>query len=267
MKKALVVLLALVRVGRRNRNRQRPEAGRADPIAAAPPKSSQPRFQETVTTNGIFKHLNALQGFADKNGGTRTSGTKGYDQSAAYVAKQLKSYGYDVERQKFDFDSFFEDAPTVFEQTAPTPTTYVEGTDYSTMEFSGSGDVTAELVAVDLILPPPAESGSTSGCEPADFPAQRQRQDRADAAGHLRLLGQGRERRAAGAIGSVIFNEGQEGRTDIIEGTLGVGPAPGRRHELRAWPDAGQRRAQRPDRDDRPHQDDDHDREPRDDRT
>ena len=81
------------------------------------------------------------------------------------MADELEELRLGRRAQKFDFDAFFEDAPTVFEQTAPTPTTYVEDTDYSTMEFSGSGDVTAELVAVDLTLPPPAEPSSTSGCE------------------------------------------------------------------------------------------------------
>ena len=53
------------------------------------------------------------------------------------------------------------------QQTSPTPTTYVVGTDFLTMAWSGSGNVEAPLTAVDVTIPPPG--GSTSGCEAADF--------------------------------------------------------------------------------------------------
>ena len=47
------------------------------------------------------------------------------------------------------------------------------------MEFSGSGDVTAELDAIDLVIPPGAEaSTSNSGCEAEDFDRYRQARSR-----------------------------------------------------------------------------------------
>ena len=51
---------------------------------------------------------------ADANGGTRASGTPGYDASVDYVAEQLTAFGYRVERQPFEFD-FFDEPPTVAE--------------------------------------------------------------------------------------------------------------------------------------------------------
>ena len=54
--------------------------------------------------------------------------------------------------QAFDFPFFEQLEDSVFEQTAPTPTTYVEDTDYGLMTYSGSGDVTAPVEAVDLDL-------------------------------------------------------------------------------------------------------------------
>lgn len=125
----------------------------------------------SVKTNGVFQHLKALQEIADENDGTRAAGRHGYKESASYVAKTMKGYGWDVSREKFDFDAFFEDAPSTFERVSPNPKVYTEDTEFSTMEFSGSGDVTAELVAVDLTLPPSPEPSSSSGCEAATSPA------------------------------------------------------------------------------------------------
>ena len=76
-----------------------------------------------------------------------------------------------MSRQAFDFDVFFQVEPTVFEQVSPDAETYEEVTedtpdgDYATTEFSGSGDVTAELVAVELTLPPTEVAKAGHGSE------------------------------------------------------------------------------------------------------
>jgi Zn-dependent M28 family amino/carboxypeptidase len=179
------------------------------------------KLRKALTVDGITRRLERLQAIADANDGTRVAGFPGFDQSANYVANVLDRAGWEVTRQPFDFDFFFEDAPTAFEQTAPNATTYTEDEDYATTEFSGSGDVTAELVAVDLVLPPTEEPSSTSGCEPTDF-------DGLDITGKVALIQRGtcafRDKvdnaAAAGAAAVVLFNEGQEGRTDVINGTL-----------------------------------------------
>ena len=69
-------------------------------------------LREAVTVNGVRGHQAAFQDIADANGGTRTSGTAGYDQSAAYVADQLLAAGYDVTVQEFDFVSSGETITT-----------------------------------------------------------------------------------------------------------------------------------------------------------
>ena len=180
-------------------------------------------LRAAVTTKGILKHMRKLQGIANANGGIRAAGTPGFDASANYVARKLDRYGWKVSRQPFDFQQFFQDAPSVLEQTAPTATAYAEDTDFNTMDFSGSGDVTADLVAVDLTLPPSPEPGSTSGCEATDF-------DGLPVSGNVVLLQRGscdfalkvENAATAGAAAAIIFNEGQAGRTDIILGTLGT---------------------------------------------
>ena len=70
-------------------------------------------------------------------------------------------------RQEFEFHAFAVEGPSALQQTAPTPTTYVEGTDFAPTPQSEPGDVTAAGHAVDLALG--AGNASTSGCEAADF--------------------------------------------------------------------------------------------------
>jgi Zn-dependent M28 family amino/carboxypeptidase len=138
----------------------------ASPAAAVDTVNSK-KIRDAVTVSGILGHERALQRIANTNGGTRASGTPGYAASAAYVKNTLKAAGYKVTEQEFTFPFFQELAPATLAQVTPTPTTYATGT----YQFSGSGDVTGTVVPTnDVLIPPPATPGSTSGCEAADFP-------------------------------------------------------------------------------------------------
>ena len=172
-----------------------------------------------VTVEGVRQHQAAFQTFADANGNVRASGTPGYDESVDYVAARMASAGYNVTKQPFSFVSFAPLGPSTLEQTAPTPTTYVEDVDYTLMSQTDAGDVSGPVASVDLDLGP--GNSSTSGCEPADyagFPAgsiaivQRGAcsfQDKAENASN------------AGAIGVIIFNQGNSpDREGLINGTL-----------------------------------------------
>ncbi|WP_307039063.1 M20/M25/M40 family metallo-hydrolase [Agromyces ramosus] len=179
-------------------------------------------LREAVTADAIMDHLAELQEIADANGGTRASGTDGYDQSIDYIEAALLAAGYEVTRQDFLFNSFRELSEPVFERVSPDPEAYVPGVDFYTASYSGSGDVTAPLQAVDLVLPPgPTASTSTSGCEPEDFTGF--------IAGNIALVQRGtcdfsvKAANAfdAGAVGVIIFNEGQEGRQETLNPTLG----------------------------------------------
>jgi hypothetical protein len=176
------------------------------------------RLRNAVTVNGILAHERIFQRIANQHGGTRASGTPGYDASAAYVKGRLEAAGYQVTEQRFTFPFFAEEAPAEVQQVSPTPTDYETGT----YTFSGSGDVTGPAVPIDVQIPPPAEPGSTSGCEPADFPA-------APADPAVALIQRGTctfevkvaNAQAAGYDAVLIFNEGQEGRQELFIGTLG----------------------------------------------
>ena len=178
------------------------------------------QLEQRVTVDGVMRHLEELQAIADANGGIRAAGTAGLNQSADYVASQMRSAGYDVTEQQFRFDFFQETADPVLAQTAPDATTYVKGTDFVTMTFSGSGDVTAPVEPVDLALATPETS--TSGCEAADFAGFP--------AGDIALIQRGTctfadkatNAAAAGAVGVIVFNQGNGAdRTGLLNGTLG----------------------------------------------
>ncbi|MHA6785047.1 M28 family peptidase [Pseudonocardia saturnea] len=200
------------------------------PAAAAPPgcdnrnNNTVAKLLDCVTVEGVRAHQQALQGIADANGGNRASGLPGYTASADYVAAQAAAAGLAVTRQQFDFP-FFQLNSSSFAQVAPAPATYAVDVDYIPMTYTGAtpaGGITATVQAVDVVLPPTPTPSSTSGCEAADFAGF--------APGTIALLQRGTctfgekvdNAVAAGAVGVIIFNEGQPGRTDTLAGTLGA---------------------------------------------
>jgi Zn-dependent M28 family amino/carboxypeptidase len=197
----------------------------AMPAAEAAVGTDSSPLRGAVAVAGIRAHQAELQEIADANGDTRASGTPGYDASAEYVRETLEAAGYAVTVQPFTFPFFQELQPSAFSRVGPAPSeAYVNGTDFLTMEYSGSGDVTGVLVPTnDIVIPPGAEAGtSDSGCEAGDFPT-------APVEPAIALVQRGTcdfvvkadNAAAAGYEGVVIFNEGQPGREEVLNGTLG----------------------------------------------
>ena len=81
-------------------------------------------------------------------------GHPGYDKSRDYVVQKLRAAGYAPVVHKFDFPFFKELAPSTLAQVSPDPTTYVNPDDFSTMTYSASGDVEAEVVKIDTAVTP-----------------------------------------------------------------------------------------------------------------
>jgi len=160
-------------------------------------------------------HLEALSEL--QVDGTRALGGDGYAASVAMVIEQLEGAGYSPETQSFEIQSFRQTGPSALSLG---DASWEEGEDYALMQYSGSGDVTAPIAAVDLVLPPGEENSSTSGCEASDFAGFTP--------GHIALLQRGTctfaekvaNAEAAGAGAVVLFNEGQEDRTEALAGTL-----------------------------------------------
>ncbi len=200
----------------------------ANPAYADPNNNSVKKLTKAVTLQGTLRHLDALQAIADANGGNRASGSSGFDASADYVASKLQAAGYQVTRQPFDFP-FFEELGSSFAQVSPDPQAYVDGEDYDLMEYSGAGSVQAGVVAVDVNLTAPR--ASTSGCEATDFLTGGV----STVTGRIALLQRGTcsfgikvaNAEAAGAVGAVVFNQGNGDRVanvdryELFAGTLG----------------------------------------------
>jgi Zn-dependent M28 family amino/carboxypeptidase len=181
---------------------------------------SSKRLREAVTVSGVRDHLKAFQKIADRNDDTRASGTPGYDASVAYVKKTLKKAGYRVSEQKFVFPFFDELAPAQLTRVSPAGPAYAT----HTFDFSGSGDVTGQVVpALNNVLPPTPEPSSAAGCAATDFaPASA-------TAPQIALVQRGgcdfavkaANAKTAGYDAVIIFNEGQPGRDNLLTGTLG----------------------------------------------
>jgi aminopeptidase Y len=187
------------------------------PVAAAPPtqatcearvNNNLKKLLECVTLEGVREHQAALQAIADANGGTRVSGSPGYDASAEYAAAVFEAAGYNVTVQPFQFQTFIALSPPILEQVAPAPAGPIANNIFS---YSGSGDVTA---AVTGLPAPPADA--TPGCEATDFAGFP--------AGNIALISRGACTFAikatnaynAGASGVVIYNN----TAGVINGTL-----------------------------------------------
>ena len=157
------------------------------------------KLLDCVTPEGVREHQAALQAIADANGGTRAAGTPGYELSVQYVVDKMTAAGYDVTLNAFPFVYI---APATLQQTAPLAAAYQTGA----FTGSGSGNIAANVSAVDINLVPPR--ASTSGCEAADFAGFP--------VGNIALIQRGtctfaqkaQNAQAAGASAVIIFNQG-----------------------------------------------------------
>ncbi|NDU75760.1 M28 family peptidase [Actinomadura sp. DSM 109109] len=182
------------------------------PMAGAAP--ARPDLAALVTLKDITPHLAAFQEIADYNGGHRAAGSPGYDVSVRYVTGRLRKAGLSPKVQKFTYPFWRERLTAKLARTAPSKASYKPATDFLTLAYSGSGDVTAPAAAVDV----PARGEGTSGCEAGDFTGFRK--------GSIALLQRGTctfatkaaRARAAGAAAVVIFN--RPGEKGPLNGTL-----------------------------------------------
>ncbi|HMG29313.1 MAG TPA: M28 family metallopeptidase [Jiangellaceae bacterium] len=192
----------------------------AVPAVAAPPDEDPlSEFTNGVKLKNLLKHIEGLQRASDLNGGNRASGLPGYDASVDYVVDKLTEAGYTPVVQEFEFDYFEENSE--IERISPSPTTYVNGVDFLRNQFdSGTpeGEATGALFLADLRLDAPTlpPNTSNSGCEASDFAGM--------VAGSVALVQRGTcgfalkalNAQAAGAAAVIVMNEGQAGRTGLL---------------------------------------------------
>jgi Zn-dependent M28 family amino/carboxypeptidase len=180
------------------------------PLEPYVPPNSGPVAE--VTLDGILAHLEVLQEIADANGGTRVTGSPGYDASARYVADVLEATGYQVERVTSSVPFFELGRVAVLERLGRNPVSWVDGTDFRAMLFSASGDVRGHVTAI-----------GADGCAPADFASfpegdvalvgpgvcfRRQQVANAQAAGAVAVIGTSAAKRGRPLRPTLIFPGG-----------------------------------------------------------
>src|SRR4051794_6962516 len=204
-----------------------PAGASAEPSSAAcnaRVNDTPQRLLPCIKTGDLWDHMVAFQQIADDNPGadghpSRNSGEPGYKASADYVAAKMEAAGYDVKMQEYPF---------TYTSFIGTPTWSANGQDFNLVTDwnpgTSNGTVTdAPIQPSGGIVMPPNQNGSTStaGCTSADF-------DSNTMTGKVALIQRGGcnygvkvlNAKAAGAVGVIIFNEGNPGRTSVINGSL-----------------------------------------------
>jgi Zn-dependent M28 family amino/carboxypeptidase len=193
---------------------------------AKPPDVDSTELRAAVTVGGIVEHQRALQNIATLNSETRHTqdAPSGYAASVDYVKATMEKAGWDVSVPKFNMPDWRETAPPVFQQLAPTAKTYTPGTaadddslavDYITFAFSPTKDVPSAPVVPtnDIVIPSPG--GTDSGCELEDFPDATRGAVSLIQRGTCTFVQKLRNAQAKGALGVILFNEGDTaGRTN-----------------------------------------------------
>jgi hypothetical protein len=178
-----------------------------------------------ITQKDLWAHMQQFQAIADANPSpadgkpSRNSGEPGYKASADYVASVMRAAGYDVTLQPYKFTYYAFTAPPAFSEVSPTAHTYPVGVEWNPGQSTGTANAALQP-AGGIVLPPTSAPSSSSGCTAADFSGF--------VSGRIALIQRGscnfgvkvQNAQAAGASGVVVFNEGNPGRTDLLNGSL-----------------------------------------------
>ena len=179
---------------------------------------------DLVDIDNVLGHLEELQAIGDANDGIRAAGSPGYDASVDYVVDVFEAAGLSVTRQPFPVFSFESGSPAELEQISPSATTYTVGTDFGVLTYSGAGDVTAPMQTIDVVIPPGKFADtSDSGCDTKDFASFVPGNIAVIQRGSCTFAEKAANAEAAGAVAVLIFNEGQDGRRGVVNGTLDGG--------------------------------------------
>jgi len=197
----------------------------ANPKACAHRVNNTPKkLVDCVTKGDLWAHMVKFQQIADANPGadghpSRNSGEPGYKASADYVAKVMRAAGYKVRLQEYKFHYFSFVGTPVLHEDSPTPQSYGLGTDFNPGPVAGSASAKLQP-AGGIVVPATPTPTSASGCTAADFSGF--------VPGNIALIQRGTctfaqkvaNAEAAGASATVIFNEGNPGRTSLFSGGL-----------------------------------------------
>jgi Zn-dependent M28 family amino/carboxypeptidase len=123
-------------------------AGSAGPIA--------------ISETSIGRRLDALAALSTKEAGWRSTGSKGYDAAADYVATELRAAGWTVSEDRFKMPAFFDDGGS---KVSADGSTYGDG-DVRPLIYAPAGDVTGPVVSIGWDAAP---GTNTKGCQAGDY--------------------------------------------------------------------------------------------------
>src|SRR6476646_2908043 len=164
-----------------------------------------------IQQGDLWRHMQKFQAIANANPSpadghpSRNSGEPGYKASADYVASVMTAAGYDVTLQKYPITYYAFTAIPSFAETSPAAHTYALNDEWGPGQSTGTANAAIQP-AGGIVIPPTAESSSTSGCTSADFSGF--------ATGRIALIQRGGcnfgvkilNAEAAHASGVIIFN-------------------------------------------------------------
>ena len=168
---------------------------------------SYSKLLECMRIQGVRAHQAALQAIANANDGNRFSGFEGYDDSVDYVVAQLEAAGYDPDVQTFDYLAYEVAGPSALQQTQPNPDHLHRGHRLR----ADHADRPGRRHRGSYAGRPPAWGWATPRPAAAKRPTSPRFPD-----GNIALLQRGtctfelkaENAAAAGAVGIVIFNQG-----------------------------------------------------------
>jgi aminopeptidase Y len=182
-----------------------------------PPTSSE-RLRQGVTLAGLTEHQRNLQNIANANGSTRATGTPGYEASVDYVVERLERAGYNVRTEPFNFPTWTENAPPVLEaggvtykpgtpadDDTPTPTSSPSSSPLRATRHGARRARHEQRRAAD------ARGVLGGGCSAADFPAATRGAISLIQRGTCPFIQKLANAAAAGAVGVILYNEGNPG--------------------------------------------------------
>ncbi|KAI0180157.1 hypothetical protein GGR52DRAFT_587742 [Hypoxylon sp. FL1284] len=126
-----------------------------NPVDASESQCAADLISEELSTliepDSLLKHLEVIQGFADRGNGSRLAGSLGHRLTIGYIQDYLRSLGYYVETQPVGSEV----------QVHSTATLDVKGENISMDAMAWSPDYTANNIPVVLV--------NASGCDVVDY--------------------------------------------------------------------------------------------------
>jgi Zn-dependent M28 family amino/carboxypeptidase len=114
-----------------------------------------------ISENSIGSRLDALAALSMKEAGWRSTGSKGYDAAADYVATELRAAGWHVTDDRFSMPGFFDDGGS---KIRTNESTFTDG-DVRPLIYAPAGDVSGPVVSIGWDAAP---GTNTKGCQAPD---------------------------------------------------------------------------------------------------